>query len=83
MLMCINELAGGKLGTVFYIGDHETDAVCVSNTNRTLIKGKREICVRSIGAFYGSNNSCPEWNFQPDFKVNKVGEILEIVENYR
>jgi N-acetyl-D-muramate 6-phosphate phosphatase len=77
LLKCIThlDLHTGN-GTIVYIGDHETDAHCVFNTNRVL--GKKRIV--SIGALYEKEPAHHQWNYQPDHIALTTGHIKEIIQ---
>ncbi|MGD9899785.1 MAG: HAD family hydrolase [Calditrichaceae bacterium] len=79
LLLCIEKLRMSNPGTIFYVGDHETDVQCVINANKYLEKQKSELNLRSISALYGAENGADSWRAKPDFKAIKAEDILQIV----
>jgi HAD superfamily hydrolase (TIGR01549 family) len=53
LIHCIDLLTQMRPGYVFYIGDHETDALCAEKGREILAERKLNIEIISIGAFYG------------------------------
>jgi HAD superfamily hydrolase (TIGR01549 family) len=63
-----------------FIGDHETDVLFVNNANMILqceIPGFKLV---SIGALYGYDKEINKWQYQPDFKAEKVEDLISIQE---
>jgi HAD superfamily hydrolase (TIGR01549 family) len=81
LLSCIEKLSMPVAGCVCYIGDHETDVQCVRAANRKLQEENANVQIFSIGAFYDSGPNTSTWNFRPDYEVQKVEDILKIVEH--
>ena len=81
LISCIKELSEYEEGTIFYIGDHETDIQCATRANQVLIE--TELNVLSIGIQYGSQFYSSKWNTQPDFEANTVQELFDIIIKYR
>jgi HAD superfamily hydrolase (TIGR01549 family) len=81
LLSCIEKLSMPVAGCVCYIGDHETDVQCVRAANRTLQEENANVQIFSIGACYDSGPNTSTWNFRPDYEVQKVEDILKIVEH--
>ena len=81
MLSCIEKLSMPRAGCVCYIGDHETDVQCVRAANRILQEENANVQIFSIGACYDSGPNTSTWNFRPDYEVQKVEDILKIVEH--
>lgn len=63
-------------GTIIYIGDHETDALCAFNANQYF--GKRKIV--SIGALYEKDHSTENWKHKPDHIAYATADILEVIK---
>jgi HAD superfamily hydrolase (TIGR01549 family) len=80
ILLCIKELTEFSPGYTLYIGDHETDVLCVHNANMTLQKYHLDIRVISVGAFYGSDTNHSDWIVTPDYPATTPKDILHIVE---
>lgn len=81
LLYCIRKLSALESGYVCYIGDHETDVQCVCAANRALRKDDVDVRIVSIGACYDSETDTSTWRIRPDFEVNRVEDILKIVEH--
>jgi HAD superfamily hydrolase (TIGR01549 family) len=81
LLSCIEKLSMPVAGCVCYIGDHETDVQCVRAANRKLQEENANVQIFSIGACYDSGPNTSTWNFRPDYEVQKVEDILKIVEH--
>lgn len=81
LLACLEKLTQLLPGTVFYIGDFETDTL-------QAIKAQAELEVRglaielvSIGAFYGAPTGDASWTTRPDYSAWRPEEILIIVRD--
>ena len=61
--------------TIVYIGDHETDAHCVYNTNKIL--GKKKVI--SVAALYEKEGGTQSWKYQPDYIAFNVKDIPAII----
>ena len=81
LISCIKELSESEDGTIFYIGDHETDIQCATRANQVLME--TELNVLSIGILYGSRFDSSKWNTQPDFEANTVQELFDIIIKYQ
>ncbi|MDP8268044.1 MAG: HAD family hydrolase [Candidatus Tenebribacter davisii] len=79
LLQCISELVQQEIGTIIYIGDHETDIHCAANASEALRKNESNLKVISIGALYDTDTDISTWQVQPDFSIEKVKDIIEIV----
>jgi HAD superfamily hydrolase (TIGR01549 family) len=79
LIKCIEELTGLKSGYVFYIGDHETDALCAANANKAFKDEKIEIEIISVGAFYGYSKDDVNWTVRPQLKARRAKDIMEII----
>ncbi len=80
LLACLEKLLGSKEGIVCYVGDHETDAECVQNTNELLRRDKNGPEVVSIAAVYGGAGNIDGWDIKPHFLAHSVSEVAGIVE---
>lgn len=83
LLLCIEELSGSSPGYVFYIGDHEVDAICAFHANQVFQKKELDIRVKSIGAFYGCDHDDADWTMKPDYRAKNVHDIVKIVQNFQ
>ena len=81
LLKCVEILTAARPGTVFYIGDHETDAVCAARARAVLLARKAGVRIVSIAALYGSDSE-PRWSVQPDHAVHRPCDIAEVVMRY-
>ena len=79
LLKCIEQLIHLGEGTVFYIGDHETDILCAVNTNKALKESGNNLNVITIGALYGTGTQTDNWSVQPDYVAQTVGDLLEYI----
>ena len=76
LLKCLSHLnLVEKECSVVYIGDHETDAHCVFNTNKLL--GEKKII--SVAALYEKDCGIRNWKHQPDYAAFNVSDIPEII----
>ena len=76
LLKCLSHLnLIEKDCSIIYIGDHETDAHCVYNTNKAL--GTKKII--SIAALYEKECNIQDWKHQPDYAAFNVKDIPEII----
>ena len=78
LLRCVEILTGFRPGCVFYVGDHETDAMCAAQAREELAARKLLVEVISIGACYDGEPAAT-WAVQPDHTVRRPEEIVEIV----
>jgi len=81
LLRCVEILTDLRPGCVFYVGDHETDAMCAARAREELAARKLLVEVISIGVFYDGEPATP-WAVRPDHAVRRPGEIVEIVARY-
>ena len=68
-------------GCVFYVGDHETDAICAAQAREELAARKLRVEVISVGACYDGEPAAT-WAVQPDHTVRRPEEIVEIVARH-
>jgi HAD superfamily hydrolase (TIGR01549 family) len=80
LLSCMEKLAALQPGYVCYIGDHETDVLCVRAANRVLQEDKIKVKIISIGACYDNGADTADWRVRPDFEAHRVEDILKIVD---
>ncbi len=80
LLSCLKKLSVSGSGSVCYIGDHQTDVLCVQAANRVLQKNSVRINVLSIGACYENGTDTSAWPVRPDYKAHRVKDITKIVE---
>ena len=78
LLKCIDVLTGFEPGTVFFIGDHVTDAICARRTQEVLIEKNLDVTVRSIRAAYAPAEFSV-WETEADFVADAPGEVTSIV----
>jgi phosphoglycolate phosphatase-like HAD superfamily hydrolase len=78
LLRCVEILTELRPGCVFYVGDHETDAMCAAHAREELAARKLRVEVISIGALY-DGESAAAWAVRPDHTVRRPEEIVEIV----
>ncbi len=82
LVKCIDNLTGLLPGTVFFIGDHETDIQCAANTNQVFESERIDVKVMSIGVRFNSNSDVSDWSVLPDFRAERAKDILEIVNSF-
>jgi len=82
LLLCLEILTDLKPGLVFYIGDHETDVLCVLNANNILKEKKTGIKIICIGALYSYSADTSAWRSRPDYEVRDTGNILSIIRGF-
>ena len=83
LLRCMDKLFALQPGYVCYIGDHETDVLCVRAANRRLREENVKVKVFSIGACYDKGTDTADWQVRPDFEAHRAEDILEIVDNIK
>ncbi|MCH7819447.1 MAG: HAD family hydrolase [Candidatus Marinimicrobia bacterium] len=81
LINCIKELAESDDGTIFYIGDHETDIQCATRANQVLTE--TGLNVLSIGILYGSELNSSKWKTQPDYEAKSVQELFDIIAKHK
>ena len=79
LLYCIEKLTGLKPGTIFYIGDLESDIQCAVNANQILNNKNIDINIISIFAKYDSVQDLNLWDCKPDFIAETVEDIYKII----
>lgn len=82
ILICLEKLEIENGSTVFYIGDHETDVLLAKNANDALQLQDSSTRVISVGAFYGNDQKVSDWKVKPDYHVNHVVEIIDIIKRF-
>jgi HAD superfamily hydrolase (TIGR01549 family) len=80
-LKSIEELSLTDCYDIYYIGDHETDVIFARNASKVLKSLSSTSTMKSIGVFYGNDQSVSDWNIKPDFVVNSPREIIQIIDN--
>ena len=75
----MEKLSALKSGYVCYIGDHETDVLCVRAANQVLQENNVKVKIFSIGACYDNGKDTSTWIVRPDFEAERVEDILKIV----
>lgn len=81
LLHCVEKVMNAPSGTVLYIGDHETDALCARNANEELHRAGKPVQIASIGAHYSQSGSLASWSVQPDFHARNVEDIVLIADS--
>ncbi len=81
LLMCVDKLTDFQPAIVIYIGDHETDSRCAVNAKNILSDKKMDIRIVSVGAFYGFKPDISNWSILPDYQIQNVGDIVDIINN--
>ena len=82
LLLCIKKLTKKETGIVIYIGDHETDVICVANANKNLKENNSEIKILCIGAFYSYGVDPINWSKTPDYGAHTPNEVLRIMDQF-
>lgn len=81
LLFCLKEMGIGR-GTVFYVGDHDTDAECASRADSALVRRGSALKVVAIGAEFGDLGVGRSWSPAPDHVARKPSEVADLVERY-
>ena len=79
LLECLEQLTSLQSGTVFYVGDWQTDTQQAVNTRVELERRNLDIRLYSVGAFWGKQTNADKWSIQPDYRAKRPQEIVEIV----
>lgn len=80
-LNCIEDLSLTDGYDIYYIGDHETDVIFARNTSGVLKSIHATSTIKSIGVFYGNDQSVFDWKNKPDYAANSPKDIIQIIEN--
>jgi HAD superfamily hydrolase (TIGR01549 family) len=78
LLRCLDLIDGTGPSTLYYVGDHEIDALCVRNARAALAVTGREVEVVGIAAHYGTS-AVDGWSFAPDHAARSPAEVAAIV----
>lgn len=79
-IKCLEQIYGDLTNkTIIYVGDHEGDVEFARNIEKELSNNNKVI---AVAALY-SGASTEEWNYQPDFKIAKPSELIEIISKYQ
>ena len=81
LLHCIERLTAFRLGYVFYIGDHEGDAICADNAKRELAARELPVEVVGIAALY-EGETTETWSVLPDHEARRPQDVLHFVQQY-
>lgn len=81
LLACLEKLTQMRPGTVFYIGDWQTDALQAVKARAVIQERGLAITLISIGAFYGGSAGDDAWTTRFDYRVRRPGEISQIVRD--
>ena len=79
LLDCLERLTRMGPGAAFYVGDHPTDAICVTRARQEMATRGLDIDVWSIAALYGGE-SADGWPVSPDFFARSPHDIVAIVD---
>lgn len=78
LLRCLDLLDGAGPSTLYYVGDHEIDALCVRNARTALAAQERDVRVVSIAAHYGTS-AVEGWACAPDHAATSPADVAAIV----
>lgn len=79
LLLCIDRLGARDPGTVVYIGDHETDAMCATRAHGAMSDRGKSVRVLSIAVDFGGSGSVQRWSARPDHVATSAREVREIL----
>jgi HAD superfamily hydrolase (TIGR01549 family) len=80
-LLCVETLTRLRPGRVFYVGDHETDAVCAANARTEILERELGIEVITIAALYGAHSPAA-WIDTCDHCAVHPSDVARIVSSY-
>ncbi len=80
LLSCLKKMAVSGCDSVCYIGDHQTDVLCVQAANRVLQSNGARMKIFSIAACYESGTDTSAWRIRPDYEARRTTDILDIVD---
>jgi HAD superfamily hydrolase (TIGR01549 family) len=80
-LMCVESLTRLRPGRVFYVGDHETDALCAANARTEILERDLGIEVITIAALYGAYTPAA-WTESCDHCAAHPSDVVDIVASY-
>ena len=78
LIQCIEALTAFEPGTVFFVGDHVTDAICAHRTHEVLQERGMNVTVRSIRAAYAPDEFSV-WDTEADFVAHEPADVKDIV----
>lgn len=80
LLLCIERLGALGPGTVVYVGDHETDALCAARAHAAMSDRGQPVRVISIAADFAGTGSVQRWKARPDHVAASAHEVIEILD---
>lgn len=83
LFLLIKALTGNKPGTVFFIGDLETDILCAQNANREFQKNGADIEVVSVAIHHQNGALINGWQTKPDYQLTDITELTRIIEQVK
>jgi HAD superfamily hydrolase (TIGR01549 family) len=75
LLNCIRELVSVDDGIIYYIGDHETDMICVENANRELQQMNSHLKIRFIAVAYSGQARNSNYKKEPPNREQHTADI--------
>jgi HAD superfamily hydrolase (TIGR01549 family) len=78
LLLCLELLDGAGPSTLYYVGDHEIDALCVRNAREALAVAGGDAEVVSIAAHYGTS-AVHGWRCAPDHAATSPADVVRVV----
>ncbi len=81
LLRCLQKLTELRPGTVFCIGNFETDILQAVQAQEVIRQKGLDIKIVTVGVYYGGMANDGAWNTRPDHSVEQPGEIIKIVRD--
>ncbi len=83
LFLSIKALTDNKPGTVFFIGDLETDILCAQNAHRKFRQNGADIAVVSVAIHHQNGELINGWQTKPDYQLTDITELPKIVEKVK
>lgn len=77
LLACIEGL-GLAAGTVFFVGDHDTDVTCARRADQVLAQNGAAVNVIAVGAAFDRQDQVT-WAREPDYVARRPHEVVRMV----
>lgn len=81
LVECIDRLTDLRPGRVLYVGDHETDTLCVHNANAQFEASGIAVEVLSVCAVFGPHSDDSDWLATPHFRAADPRQIIELADS--
>jgi len=80
LFLSIEALTNNQPGTVFYIGDLETDILCAQNAKRHFQENGIDIDVISVAIHHQNGKLIENWQAKPDYHLTDITDLPDIIK---